>query len=178
MRSDVSIFVSNCVHCIMSKTGHKIPRPLPLTLHATKPNEVVNFDFLYLGQSHTEIKYVLVIKDDLSSYVWLKPCSSANSETAAHEISRWIRTFTAMFYWVSDQGSHFKNQVMEHLAKDHNIHHNFTVAYSPWVNGTVENINRHIRAACTALMTELKTRTTRLALYYTACGIHTQRISA
>lgn len=58
--------------------------------------------------------------------------------------------------WVSDQGSHFKKQRMRLLAKEHRIRHNFTVAYSPWVNGTVENIERHICAACNALLTELK----------------------
>ena len=147
MDEDTSSFVANCIHCVMSKAGLKIPRPLSLTLHASKPNEVVHFDFLYLGQSTEGLRYVLVIKDDLSSYVWLIPCASANSETAARELSRWIHTFTAMFFWVSDQGSHFKNQVMEHLAKDHRIQHNFTVAYSPWTNGTVENVNRHIRSA-------------------------------
>lgn len=45
---------------------------------------------------------------------------------------------------------------MGHLAEDHKIRHNFTVAYSPWIDGTVEKANRHIRAACTALLTELK----------------------
>ena len=156
MNEDVSQFVSNCIHCVMSKSGQKVPRPLSLTLHATKPNEVVHFDFLYLGQSFGEMRYVLVLKDDLSSYVWLTTCESATSEVAAREISRWIHTFTPMYIWVSDQGSHFKNRVMQHLANEHHIRHNFTVAYSPWINGTVENVNRHIRAACTALLTELK----------------------
>lgn len=53
--------------------------------------------------------------------------------------------------WISDQASRFKNRVMEVLAEEHHIKHNFTVVYSPWINGTVENCMRHIRAACTAL---------------------------
>ncbi len=54
----------------------------------------------------------------------------------------WIRTFTTMKYWVSDQGSQFlKNVVMKKLAQEHNIRDLFTVAYSPWVNGTVEKLH-------------------------------------
>ena len=65
--TDTMLFVSNCIHCLMSKTGQKIPRPLSLTLHATKPNEVVNFDFLYLGQSYGDMKYVLVMNCSVGS---------------------------------------------------------------------------------------------------------------
>jgi len=39
---------------------------------------------------------------------------------------------------------------MEHLAKDHRIRHNFTVAYSPWANGTVESLMRSILSATRA----------------------------
>ena len=63
---------------------------------------------------------------------------------------------TAIFFWVSDQGSHFKDSVMEPMSKEHRINHTFTVAYSPRVNGTVENFKKHVCAACAALLTKLK----------------------
>lgn len=88
--------------------------------------------------------------------MWLVPCEAATSEIAALKMTLWIGTFTAMHIWVSDQGSHFKIRVMELLATEHRINYPFTVAYSRWVNGTVENANRQIRAACTALLTDLK----------------------
>jgi len=138
LKEDVIEFTKACLHCIVGKTGHKIPRPISLTLHASKPNEVIHFDFLYMGHGIEDYKYLLVIKDDLSSYLWLSLAKEANSETAASCLANWIRTFTAMKFWVSDQGSHFKNSTMNHLSESHNIKHNFTVAYSPWVNGTVE----------------------------------------
>ncbi len=46
---DTQDFISACVHCIMAKTGHKIPRPLATTVHATKPNHVIHFDFFVYG---------------------------------------------------------------------------------------------------------------------------------
>lgn len=60
-----------------------MPRPLSIALHGEKSSEVIHADFLYMGTvERSELKYVLVIRDDLSSYTWLWPCSSADSEAA------------------------------------------------------------------------------------------------
>lgn len=156
MASDCKEFVKHCLHCIIAKGGLKIPRPLSTTLHASVPNEVIHFDYLYMGQGSENLKYTLVIRDDLSGYTWLCPTTTADAATTATELARWIRVFTVMSIWISDQGSHFKNQIMQQLASPHNIFHSFTVAYSPWVNGTVESSMRHITAACRVLLSELK----------------------
>lgn len=102
------------------------------------------------------MKYVLVIKDDFSGYAWLSSTTSATAAHAAETLSRWQRTFTAPVYWVSDQGAHFINAVMSDMADAFNIKHRPTVAYSPWVNGTVERLNRDILAALRAMLGELK----------------------
>ena len=156
LRDDVRSFVSSCLLCVLAKSGNKVPRPLSTTLHGTKPNEVIHFDYLFLGDSEHDHKYVLVVKDDLSGYCWLEPTTSADSEHTAEVLARWNRVFTAPNVWVSDQGSHFKNAVLLNLAKTHRIRHNFTVAYSPWANGTVESLMRSILSATRAMIAELK----------------------
>jgi Integrase zinc binding domain len=50
MAEDVSAFINGFLHCMMTMSG-KIPRPLGETLHATKPNELIHFDFLCLYKS-------------------------------------------------------------------------------------------------------------------------------
>ncbi len=45
---------------------------------------------------------------------------------------------------------------MRELADEHRIKHFFTVAYSPWVNGTVESCMKHVQAAYRCLQSELK----------------------
>ena len=156
LRDDVRSFVSSCLLCVLSKSGNKVPRPLSTTLHATKPNEIIHFDYLFLGEGEDDKKYVLVVKDDLSGYCWLEPTTSADSEHTAEVLARWNRVFTTPKVWVSDQGSHFKNEVLDHLAKTYRIRHNFTVAYSPWANGTVESLMRSILSATRAMIAELK----------------------
>lgn len=153
---DAKDFVSNCLLCILSRTGSKIPRPLSITLHGSRPNEVLHFDYLFLGEGETDKKYVLVVKDDFSGYAWLSPSTSATAAHAAEVLARWQRTFTTPVYWVSDQGAHFINELMSNMAEAHNIQHRPTVAYSPWVNGTVERLNRDILAALRAVLGELK----------------------
>ena len=96
LKSDVEMFVKSCLLCISTRAGLKIPCPLSSTLHAIKPNESLHFDYLYMGSGAEGFKYVFVLRDDLSGYVWLVPAHSAGSVTAACEISRWIRTFTVI----------------------------------------------------------------------------------
>lgn len=95
-----------------------------------KPNYVVHFDFLYMVKGGNEKQYVLLLNYDLSSFSWLIPCRSASSVEAAKAISRCIRVFTIMKIWVSRQGFHFKNYVMEYLASSYNCLHQFVVAYT------------------------------------------------
>ncbi|EGZ13974.1 hypothetical protein PHYSODRAFT_510353 [Phytophthora sojae] len=46
--------------------------------------------------------------------------------------------------WVSDNATHFKNQVLALLSKFMKAKQEFVVAYSPWLNGSVERVNRDV----------------------------------
>lgn len=71
LTTDAKDFVSNCLLCVRSRSGSKVPRPLSSTLNASKPNEVLHFDYVYLGDGDNENRYVFILKDDFSGYVWL-----------------------------------------------------------------------------------------------------------
>ena len=43
---------------------------------------------------------------------------------------------------MSDQGSHFRNQLMRELDKLLNIRKNFTTVHCAWSNGRIERLNR------------------------------------
>jgi hypothetical protein len=82
MIKDVKVFVQNCLHCVATISGDKVPRPLGTKLHATKLNEILHFDFLYIGLSRDrKYQYLLLPKDDLSGYLWLVPCRTADAAT-------------------------------------------------------------------------------------------------
>ena len=43
MEEHVAEFVKESLHCMDSKAGEKVPRPLGETVHGTRPGEVVHF---------------------------------------------------------------------------------------------------------------------------------------
>ena len=47
----MTAFVKQCLHCMDSKAGEKIPRPLGETVHGRRLGEVLHFDYLYMGDS-------------------------------------------------------------------------------------------------------------------------------
>ncbi len=137
---DCTAFIRQSLLCVVAKAGWRIPRSSSTGFHGNRPNDVIHFDYIFMGLGLEDTKYVLVIKNDVSSYTWLYSSSTADAEHTVSELTRWIGTPTLMHTWVSYQVSHFKNRVIQVLSRDFNIDHHFTVAYSPWVHGTVANV--------------------------------------
>ena len=107
-------------------------------MHATSINEVIHFDYCWMGRSVGEDKYVLIVKDDLSSYVLLMPTANADESTTADCFIKWFASFGTVHTWVSDKETHFGNDTITEMAHLTKTHHHFTLAYCPWTNGTVE----------------------------------------
>lgn len=105
-------------------------------------------------------KYVLVLKDGMSGYVELIACAQPNADQVYLSLIDWFKRFGVAHQWVSDQGAHFKNQVIEKLQRALGAHHHFTTAYTPWANGTVEVVNREVLKCVKALLSEKKLRPT------------------
>jgi transposase InsO family protein len=154
MTSSVRNFCRRCLHCLQSRGGKVTPRPLGEQIHAQEPNRVLHFDYTKMVKAYNGYEYVLVIKDDYSHLVHLVPTTSPNAEIVAKALLDWFAEYRVVEQWVSDQGSHFKNQVMEHLSKLLQTNHHFTTAYCPWANGTVERVNRDLLATIKAILNE------------------------
>jgi Integrase core domain len=113
MAKDVKVFVQNCLHRVATIPGDKVPRPLGMPLIATKPNEILHFDFLYICLSRDgKYQYVLLLMDDLIGYLWLVPCRTADAAATDDALMRWFAVFGVVLLWISDRGSHFKNEVV------------------------------------------------------------------
>ncbi|GMF48756.1 unnamed protein product [Phytophthora fragariaefolia] len=103
--------------------------------------------------------YILVLKDHATHYCELVVCDTADSAVATTAILDWHSRFGVPPAWVSDNGSHFKNEVVAELLRRLKSHQTFTVAYSPWINGTVERVNRDILQVLRAMIMEYKIST-------------------
>lgn len=109
LRDHTAEFTRSCFHCIATKHGNIIPRSLSHTLHASRPNELFNLDYRYLNKGEYGKLYTLIVKDDLSGYVWLRSAETADSETTADVLVEWFSTFGVAWAWISDHGRHFKS---------------------------------------------------------------------
>jgi transposase InsO family protein len=155
--ADVKVFVQNCLHCVATIPGDKVPRPLGTQLYATKPNEIIHFGFLIIGMSRDgKYQYLLLLKDDLSGYLWLVPCRTADAAATVDALMRWFAVFGVVLLWISNRGSHFKNEVVRRVQKELKAKHDFTTANCPWSNGTIESACKQGIRAFRAVLSELK----------------------
>lgn len=75
------------------------------------------------------------------------------SDVAVQALLDWSKRFGTPEMLVFDTGSHFKNLLVNELCQRLSIEQHFVVAYSPWINGSVERINRDIlQVMCVMLM--------------------------
>jgi hypothetical protein len=58
--------------------------------------------------------------------------------------------------WISDRGSHFKNEVVQRVQKELKAKHHFTTANCPRSNGTIESACKQVIRAFRAVLSELK----------------------
>jgi hypothetical protein len=145
MLADIQKFCRECLHCAVADAREIIPRPLGSQMHAQNRNEILHYDFIKIGPSNEGSIYLLVIKDDFSGYILLWPSKTADADTVVSALLHWYSLFGIATCHISDQGSHFKNQVVQELNRRMSSKHHFTLPYAPWSNGTVEVVNREIR---------------------------------
>lgn len=130
LKKDVREFVQKCLHCIITRNGERIPKPLATVLDSQWPNEVIHMDFLYMGPTEkTNLKYVLLLKDDLTSYSWLMPFQNQDSEAAVSALSKWIAAFGKMDWLVSDRGPHFTASVIQQGTEEYRVQHHLSTPY-------------------------------------------------
>lgn len=53
LSDDVELFVQACIHCLSTTERECIPRPFGPSVHGTKPNELLQFDYIELGKATT-----------------------------------------------------------------------------------------------------------------------------
>ncbi|OWZ08216.1 hypothetical protein PHMEG_00019275 [Phytophthora megakarya] len=152
----VTRFLRDCLLCKHVKGGKLIQRPWGPTTTATRRNECLHMDYLELGESYGTTRYVLVLKDELTHYCELVAADSATSSTAAEAVLDWYKRFGLPEMWESDNGSHFKADLMNQLADKLKVVQKFVPVYTPWINGTVERVNRDILQVLRVMLLELQ----------------------
>jgi transposase InsO family protein len=156
MSADVRSFVRACIHCLSTVGGGKIPRPYGPSVHGTSPNDLLQFDYIEIGPGHKGEKYVLMLRDDHSSYAWFFPFAETSAENAAIALIDWCAAFGVPQGLMSDGPTHFRNETLRLLAKGLKTPHHFTLPYSPWSNGAIERLGKEMLRVFRSVISELR----------------------
>ncbi|GMF57034.1 unnamed protein product [Phytophthora fragariaefolia] len=144
LRSKVDRFLASCLLCMHVKGGKIVQRPWSETFRCHEQNGALHWDFLIVGESFGDDTYLLVLKDHATHYCELVPCATPTSAVAVASILDWHGRFGIPPIWISDQGTHFKNEVLSEVCKRLKSEQRFTGGHSPWVNGSIERVNRDV----------------------------------
>lgn len=156
IRVHVDKFLAACLLCHHVKGGKVVQRPWSETFRCYERNGALHWDFLTVGESFGDDKYLLILKDEATHYCDLIPCATPTSAVAVEAILDWHSRFGIPPIWISDRGSHFKNEVAAKVCKRLKSEQHFTVAYSPWINGSIERLNRDVIQVLRAMCLEYK----------------------
>ena len=114
-------------------------------------------DYMHIFPLHNTIPtYLLVIRDNLSTFCELTPSHRGTTTDAARALCMWFSRYgynTSVL--MSDRGSHFITDVIRKIAETTRTKQHFHQPYCKWSNGTVERTVRSAREAFRLVMHDM-----------------------
>ena len=145
MRVDITNHIQQCVQCAQVRGTIAGPSPMQEFPIPSEPWETAAIDLLKLPRSHQGSSYVLVAVDYFSKYAILVPLAQKTADVVAKAlVDNVFCKYNIPKTLLSDNGTEFKNEVVENVCKIYKIDQCFTTAYHPQGNGLVERTNRKI----------------------------------
>lgn len=146
MRRYVKVHIRNCLECILAKgkSGRGEGELHPIE-PGRRPFETIQVD--HLGpfvSTNKNNKYLLVIMDNLTRFVKLKPVKNVEARTTVKMIEEFVMQFGAPERIISDRGTAFTGEAFKEMIQRHGIKHILISARHPQANGLVERMNRTI----------------------------------
>jgi exodeoxyribonuclease III len=148
MDQDVKHHTGKCVNCKLRKTYQRKPKvPIMKYTMNCRPLDRVHVDLTGpLPLTKGKHRYIMVIKDYLTKYVWLIPLKTKTAvEVAEAFVGEFICLAGVPDLVVSDRGNEFVNQLLKNVARVMGINRVSTTPYNPRSDGFVENHNKTLK---------------------------------
>jgi hypothetical protein len=120
------------------------------------PGYMIHCDIMEMPKSKLGHTVILVVVDEFSKFVWLKPCTSKSAKNVAVHLLDIFTTYGFPSVLRSDRGKEYTNKLVENICSLGHIEHKFTVAYYHSGNGRVERQNRTARDTILKLVLDNK----------------------
>jgi hypothetical protein len=132
--------ITDCAKCKNFGTPHLHSLLEPITRR--HPFELLVGDYLTLPKAGG-YSMLGVYLDTFSQHVWVYKYKSAGTvKTTINSLSQIFRNFTASETFMSDGGKHFNNTEVRDFCTKWSCKTHVIAAYSPWINGLVEDTNK------------------------------------
>ena len=144
MKQSIIRFISSCLPCQQFNISRsKRPGLLCPIETPTGPFQLIGIDYCGpLKRTPRENQYILCITDYFTRWVTAVALPDCTAQTTAQAIfNEYICRYGVPVSILSDQGTHFRNQLMESMAQLLGYNHIFSTVYHPQSNGMVERFN-------------------------------------
>jgi hypothetical protein len=144
MKQSISQYIKSCLPCQQYNIS-RIKQPGKLCPIETPdgPFQMIGIDFCGpFKRTPRDNQYVLCITDYFTRWINAFALPNCSAQTTAQVIfNEYICRYGVPVSILSDQGTHFKNQLMDSMAKLIGYNHIYSIVYHPQSNGMVERFN-------------------------------------
>lgn len=143
MRKQVFDFCKKCVKCQLNKAHVQPRQPMTLTTTPQRAFDFIEIDTVGPLPASGNFRYILTIQCRLTKFVCAAPLVDKSATEIAKAIFNnfmYLHGFPAVI--LTDNGSEYKNQLVDQLMKILNIDHKFSMAYRPQTLASLERNHR------------------------------------
>ncbi|CAF2145949.1 unnamed protein product [Rotaria magnacalcarata] len=144
MKATIKQYIRSCLLCKQFNISHhkNIGHLRPIT-PSEGPFLLIGIDYCGpLRRISRENQYVLVITDYFTRHITAIALPNCAAETTAQTLfNEYFSKYGVPTVILSDQGSHFRNQLMENIKYLIGYNHIYSTPYHPQTNGMVERFN-------------------------------------
>ncbi|CAF4942750.1 unnamed protein product [Rotaria sp. Silwood1] len=144
MKYSIKQYIKSCLLCQQYNIGRqKKPGRLRSISPPEGPFQVIGMDFCGpLKRTPRENRYVLIITDYFTRHVVAIPLPNCSAEKTAEALfNEYFCKFGVPSLIITDQGSHFRNQLLSNMRLLIGYNHIYSTPYHPQTNGIVERFN-------------------------------------
>ena len=146
VNKDIWKYIANCVLCQQEKV--KVQQyPLQMTEIPDRPfdkiaiNLVTNYEISTSGNKH-----ILTIIDTLTGWPEAFPIPDKSADTiVATFMNEYLPVHMCPQYILSDNGTEFKNNLMDKVLQQLGIDRIFSAPYHPWSNGKLDVFHKYLK---------------------------------
>ena len=149
MHEDIVKHSKECINCKLRRSYQRRPQvPIMKYDETVGPLDRVHVDLTgpFNKTKDGKNRYIMVVKDYLTKYVWLIPLKTKGAvEVAVAFVGEFICLAGIPGRVVSDRGNEFVNSLLNNVSRILNINRVSTTPYNPRSDGFVENHNKTLK---------------------------------